>query len=1162
MAFESLNRSLTAVAVEGKIIFRLARYWLIVVVLSTVFLLLFLQACINRLALSISSPTFGFFDPHYLLHNIDPLVFVVCQFAVTLLAFDVIHRHRRESVLESIESRPVSNLGMISGQVLAPALCVWCVTVACFLFFQLVIWVSNFTDLSLGRPISISSAFLVIGVKLPLYLLIASSVTVLLSAILRMRTLSFFLIIGFYIAEYLALIGFLNALAPGEMSVAFLSREFPSISPGASFIDTLDAIAVLLFSVSMVYLAVAMYPRSDTITKRSCIAFGSLSMIVGCASWVGACWLVSLDRSTYEDFRLAHKHEKNHPEIEVKSVSGRVEIDPGRRLALDLQYELVIPPKVDDIVFSFNPGMQIEQIVVEGESVPYEFNRGLLTVKRLDASQTEDLVDFQIQASGKPNTGFAYLDASLNYFENADTPVHMRNLFGTESAIFDHDIVVLMPTIRWYPLPGRSNTHESFQSFDLDIEIEVNKHNWLIVGPGPNRAENANEAYAQFRPKSPVGEFAIVASKFEKRSIEFGHYKLDYFGKPGHFKNFNLFSDVSDSLGKDVMDAFKRTADQGFTYPFDSVSVVEVPHRLRMVGGGWRMPSNQRQPGVFLLRESGFPTALSSRKVRQIDSTNLSDEEFKTAKSSILKQYFMNALMDVGVQNWLYANYWGNRVQIEGPAREALEVIFSYLVSGVFVSSSTSFSALIELQLAPYLRRSLPSSYSAFRIETVDPPEGAQYTTYDAYVASRSGDFFSNPQVKHLIATNSLADFDYEIRPLDGAHLATMKGYFISSMANEFLSFSGVTKLLAETLNRYNGQEISLETISKTARDLEIDIDPFLSEWLYASELPGFLVSQTSTTQLPDSPNSTPQYRTTFHVRNDEDVTGIVSFRHMFTQGSEYLWSSQGKGVKLPGNTSIKVNLVTNQPIERLMIRTPLSLNEWAVFRTIAPKQQYEMDEHGSFALYTESDWDPKSDAVVVDDLDPGFSVKHQLPRARHEILAALSSWFARPRPNTAMDGNVVSDFFSPVGTPDGFWVRGSDSYAWGKYRQSNVYTMNLKEGMEAKYTAELPYTGPWKLEMYFAFVPDTYDPYRGRLGIRVFGEHETRELVFDAESAEAGWNSLGTFDIVNTEATVTVFHASKVLPYHWVELDAIRWLPVKVDHNRNADTQQSSIKQ
>lgn len=244
------------------------------------------------------------------------------------------------------------------------------------------------------------------------------------------------------------------------------------------------------------------------------------------------------------------------------------------------------------------------------------------------------------------------------------------------------------------------------------------------------------------------------------------------------------------------------------------------------------------------------------------------------------------------------------------------------------------------------------------------------------------------------------------------------------------------------------------------------------------------------------------------------------------------------------------------------MIRTRLSHNEWAVFRTLASQKEHEMDEQGSFALFTECVWVLRADTVVVDDLDLGCSVKHQFPKAGHVILAALSSWVTSPRPSTVMDGNVVSDFFSPARTPEGFWVRGSDSYSWGKYRQSNVYTMNLKEGMEAIYTAELPHVGPWKLDMYFSLVPSWYEPNRGSLGIRVLGEHETRELVFDSESAEGGWNSLGTFDIVNTNPTVTVFQASKVLPYHWVELDAIRWLPVEVDHDQNADSHQTSIEQ
>lgn len=55
--------------------------------------------------------------------------------------------------------------------------------------------------------------------------------------------------------------------------------------------------------------------------------------------------------------------------------------------------------------------MQVKQIVVEGDSAPYEFNRGLLTVKPLNSSRTDGPMNFQVQASGIPKTGFANLDA-------------------------------------------------------------------------------------------------------------------------------------------------------------------------------------------------------------------------------------------------------------------------------------------------------------------------------------------------------------------------------------------------------------------------------------------------------------------------------------------------------------------------------------------------------------------------------------------------------------------------------------------------------------------------------------------------------------------------------------------------------------------------------
>ena len=47
-------------------------------------------------------------------------------------------------------------------------------------------------------------------------------------------------------------------------------------------------------------------------------------------------------------------------------------------------------------------------------------------------------------------------------------------------------------------------------------------------------------------------------------------------------------------------------AEVGLNLPQDRLAIVEVPARLRMVGGGWRMGSLAALPGIVLVGERGL----------------------------------------------------------------------------------------------------------------------------------------------------------------------------------------------------------------------------------------------------------------------------------------------------------------------------------------------------------------------------------------------------------------------------------------------------------------------------------------------------------------------------------------------------------------------------
>ena len=64
-----------------------------------------------------------------------------------------------------------------------------------------------------------------------------------------------------------------------------------------------------------------------------------------------------------------------------------------------------------------------------------------------------------------------------------------------------------------------------------------------------------------------------------------------------------------EQLEKSVENSFSQAFKLGMKFAQPSLSFVEVPNRLRTVGGGWRMDALNVLPGVVLVKERTLPVA-------------------------------------------------------------------------------------------------------------------------------------------------------------------------------------------------------------------------------------------------------------------------------------------------------------------------------------------------------------------------------------------------------------------------------------------------------------------------------------------------------------------------------------------------------------------------
>ena len=85
------------------------------------------------------------------------------------------------------------------------------------------------------------------------------------------------------------------------------------------------------------------------------------------------------------------------------------------------------------------------------------------------------------------------------------------------------------------------------------------------------------------------------------------------------YGNFEMFDDAGEEIRDWLTERLDEAAGSGLAYPYDGLTLVEVPNALRGYAGGWRMDTTFAQPAMILVRESSFPTARFDRRYKDTD---------------------------------------------------------------------------------------------------------------------------------------------------------------------------------------------------------------------------------------------------------------------------------------------------------------------------------------------------------------------------------------------------------------------------------------------------------------------------------------------------------------------------------------------------------------
>ena len=1031
--------------------------------------------CVNHMFASTDAPLAQI--PRFVVGETAAQFIGIFTIGIIFLAFDLRARDVRDRISGIIDAKPVSNLELVVGR-LSGIVILLCIPMLLFICMALLHGVvADIFDWSFGAPIEIWSilSFLVWDVVPQLALW--GGVIMLLAVVLRNRLLVVLSALGLFALNT----WFVTQLSWGQMEVAGAVTSqvvYPSdVAPVfTSATITVQRVALMLLSVGLLVGAATILPRQMSRKVPSATA-SVLSFGLGVAILIGLFSFQSQELKQKTEWLQVHQSQDTTSFPDVQSIAGDVVIKPGNRIELNLTLTL-LPPKnnaTNQVTFTLNPRYTVRTVALDSKEIEdHDFQDGLLTIPAYHFG--EESATLQIECEGKPDPRFAYLDSKIDLSSASvfDFSVAMARFLGNQSYVFRSDYVALLPGVSWYPTAGVAVGHDDPQTYPkdhflVDLSVTVPK-NWTVAGPGKRelQSNDAGKNTFRFRPDNPVVDVVLAAAKFEQVAMTVNDIEFELLYSAKHRKSFQAMESLVPNLQDWITDRLTIAEKHGLTYPYEALTLVEVPSHLRILGGGWSMAPNLFGPGVVMIRETGIPTARFDAKLKNQES----DESLRDVLRFVDNDFQSGSLL-----NGIARNFVSYQTSPFGRSAIALHIFLEDLVGDLIVERLpyfTTSSALNPLG-ATQINIAAASGGASYSLNVRVESSGEHARSYTSGIMTLRDWNTHNTRIQSKIEESALSDLNFQEEPIQSYHAVLFRNTYALAALKESVAEEALGNILRDLLQSHRGKNFSYEDFREIAIVHEPRFDAITQNFITSNKLPGYIVSDPIIELLPSEDSETPTYQTVFDLRNSESSPGVITVRWDEEQayGAEEGEVSQSNldPIIIEPNSSYRFAIKSSQKLTKLYIEAPISLNRKTIELTIPTFDDTELNTASSRPTNERTQWNPHPpNQIVIDDLDQGFSLSGE---PQEESIP----WFI---PNFLVEiGRSFDGDLNQVDRGLPIYNRRTTSVQWtrfqgsgfGRYRSTFTRVPSIREddpaasSFGAEFVTELPNGGEWALE-------------------------------------------------------------------------------------------------
>jgi ABC-type transport system involved in multi-copper enzyme maturation permease subunit len=961
---------------ERRINRRLVRYWVFISLAYLLALFIYLQLAYVHGLFSSYSGTVGAISPRFLLSFIGFLYAVIFLFGTIFLAFDVRARDNRERMSEVLDSRPFTNLELVSGRFLGIFLSSWIPMVVLAVILELLGFILQGLGAPLGEPIEIYSFFSFVFMMAVPALSFTIALVFFITLLVRNRLVAAVIILVFIIGTYVAMVLLPSAYGSifditGIWATFFCSEIVPQLATPEGWIQRLS---VLLAAFGLLGLSAAVHPRLEG-GSRLKLAAGSIVVIIFALSFTG---YLFYSNSNY--MRMLDDCKKTHEAVaglavpDLKNLTGEVKINPGKDLSLDIDIVFAAPgnSSLQKALFTLNPGQTVKSVKdASGKEISFNHENGLLELNLPRALKPGEDATVHLNIEGLPDDDFAFLESAFNITTMNDRESGDIGLFGITPGIFHKKFVALMPGQRWLPMSGPEMGRDDpavrpVDYFELDLEVSL-PEGWLAAGPGRRHEIQTNGDTVSFRfsPPATVPEVALIASRFESRAVEVEGVTLELLIDKRHIRNVDMLAETGEMIREWVGDRLIEAEEYGLGYPYDAITLVEIPNYLRTYGGGWRMDTVMAPPGMLLMREIGFPTARFDTAFRKPENFKDKEGGIQQAKWERLKTFFSNDLSGGNIMAGGARNFFSYQTSAKGPEGLALNYVMETLCN-LLVTETDSFFSAHSFLVDGSIDRIINMTFGAYNNEPL-----RDTSIVDQAVNSAT----SRPDIwKHALGA-SLKDIDPWEDPGRTLDVLILKGNAAARSIMDTLGPEKTGKLLASIREFHAGGNFTVKDVMEAGKNLGHDLEDILGDWMGSTDLPGFVCEEAKIYRIQDSEDGNPRYQILFKIRNDEPAPGI--FRLNYYYGGPGTGNNiQSDPIRMNGKSIIQYGTIVTSPPAAVFLNPYLSLNRSGIFLTIDRKEAEKIVMLEGIEGVKDMQYSlPVESSIIVDDLDSGFSI-------------------------------------------------------------------------------------------------------------------------------------------------------------------------------------------